>query len=171
MTVPLPLPGEPLVIAIHAALLLAVQLHRVTAETVIVPVPAVDGRLAEDGETVGEQVAPNCFTLKVFPPTDTVPVRNVVAVFAATVYENVPFPVPVLPAVTAIHASSLIAVHPHPAAALTVTTLEAPEAAAVVDVGESADTHETPAWLMVKVCPPIVSVPVRDAVRVFAATL
>jgi hypothetical protein len=73
--------------------------------------------------------------------------------------------------VTVIQASLLAAVQPHPAAALTVTTLEAPEAAAVVDVGESADTHETPAWVIVNVCPPIVIVPMRDEVLVFAATL
>ena len=55
----MPLPGEPLVIVIHAALLVAVQLHPVAALTVMVPVPVGDGRLADDGETVGEQVAPD----------------------------------------------------------------------------------------------------------------
>ena len=78
---------------------------------------------------------------------------------------------PVAPAVTVIQASLLVAAHAHPADALTVTTLEPPEAAAVVDVGESADTHETPACVTVKVCPPIVIVPVRDVVLVFAAML
>jgi hypothetical protein len=73
--------------------------------------------------------------------------------------------------VTVIQASLLVAVHPHPAEALTVTMLEPPEAAAVADAGESVDTHETPAWVMVNVCPPIVTVPVRDVVLVFAATL
>ena len=85
MTVPFPLPGEPLVTVIHDALAVAVQLHPVAAVTVRVPVPAVDGRLADDGEIVGEQVAPDWFTVKVLPPTDTVPVRDVVVVFAATV--------------------------------------------------------------------------------------
>lgn len=80
-------------------------------------------------------------------------------------------PVPVAPAVTVIQPSLLIADHPHPADALTVTMLEPPDAAAVVDVGESADTHATPAWVIVKVWPPIVSVPVRETVLVFAATL
>jgi hypothetical protein len=80
-------------------------------------------------------------------------------------------PVPVAPAVTVIQASLLVAAQPHPGDALTVTMLEAPEAAAVVDVGESAETHETPTWVMVKVCPPTVSVPVRNEVVVLAATL
>ena len=82
---PLPLPDDPLVSVIHVAVVVAVQLHPVAADTVMVPVPAVDGGLADDGETVGEQVAPDWFTVKVAPPTDTVPVRGVVAVFAATV--------------------------------------------------------------------------------------
>jgi len=77
----------------------------------------------------------------------------------------------VAPAVTVIHASLLVAVQPHPADALTVTTLDAPEAAAVVDMGESVDTHGTPACVTVKLWPPIVIVPLRDAVLVLAATL
>ena len=80
-------------------------------------------------------------------------------------------PVPVAPAVTVTHASLLVAVQPHPADALTVTILEAPDAPAVVDVGDSADTQGTPAWVTVNVCPPMVSVPVRDVVPVLAATL
>ena len=71
-------------IVIHVAEpLVAVQLHPVAAVTVIVPDPAVDGRFADDGDIVGEQVAPAWFTVKVRPPTDTVPVREVVDVFAA----------------------------------------------------------------------------------------
>ena len=85
MTVPLPLPGEPLVTVIHVAAVVAVQLHPVAALTVIAPVPAADGGFADDGETVGEQLAPDWLTVKVAPPMDTVPVRGVVAVFAATV--------------------------------------------------------------------------------------
>jgi hypothetical protein len=80
-------------------------------------------------------------------------------------------PLPVPPAVTVIQASLLIALHPHPVDALTVTTLEPPEAGTVVEVGDSADTHDTPTWVIVNVCPPIVIVPVRDVVPVFAATL
>jgi hypothetical protein len=54
----LPLPVEPFVIVIQAALLVAVQLHPVAAVTVIVPDPAVEGTLVDDDENVGEQVAP-----------------------------------------------------------------------------------------------------------------
>jgi hypothetical protein len=82
--VPFPVPGVPPVIVIHAAPLVAVQLHPAAALTVIVPVPAVDARLVDEGETVGEQVAPDWFTVNVLPPTDIVPTRDVVDVFAAT---------------------------------------------------------------------------------------
>jgi hypothetical protein len=132
------------VIVIQLAVVVAVQLHPVAALTVKLPVPALDVGLADVGETVGEQVAPDWFTVNVMPPTDTVPTRDVVAVFAATVYENVPLPVPVAPAVTVIQASLAVAAHPHPVDALMVTMLEAPEAAAVDDDGDSAETHETP---------------------------
>ena len=82
-----------------------------------------------------------------------------------------PLPVPVAPAVTVIHASLLVAVQPHPVDALTVTTLEAPAAATVDDIGDSAETHGTPACVTVKVWPPTVTVPVRDALPALAATL
>jgi len=130
---------------IQVAVVVAVQLHPVAALTVKLPVPALDVGLADVGETVGEQVAPDWLTVNVCPPTDTVPTRDVVAVFAATVYENVPLPVPVAPAVTVIQASLAVAAQPHPVDALMVTMLEPPEAGAVVDDGDSAETHETPA--------------------------
>ena len=82
---PFPLPGEPPVTVIHDAVVVAVQLHPAAAVTVMVPVPAVDGGFVDDGETVGEHIAPDWLTMKVLPPTETVPVLVVVAVFAATV--------------------------------------------------------------------------------------
>lgn len=143
---PLELPGDPLVTVSQAvALLVAVQLHPLGAVTVKLPVPALEVGLADVGETVGEQGAPDWVTVNVLPPTDTVPTRDVVAVLAATVYENVPLPVPGDPAVTVIQLSLLVAVHPHPADALTVTILDAPDDPAVEDPGDSAETQETPA--------------------------
>ena len=55
--------------------------------------------------------------------------------------------------------------------ALTVTMLEPPDVAAVVDDGERAETQETPTCVTVKVWPPIVIVPVREVVPALAATL
>ena len=81
-------------------------------------------------------------------------------------------PLPEAPAVTVIHASLLAAVQPHPVPAVTVTV---PVAAAEVvrfdEVGEIVNVQGAPAWVTVKVCPPIVMVPERDVVPVLAETL
>ena len=80
----MPLPVPPEVTVIHALLLVAVQLHPVDAKTVIVPVVPPATTLANDGETVTHDT-PDCVTVNVLPPIVRVPVRDVVAVFGATV--------------------------------------------------------------------------------------
>ena len=85
VTEPLPLPLAPVVTVIHAALLLAVQLQPVAAVTVIVPVVPEAGGVADVGEIDGAQGAPACVTVNVAPPTVSVPVREALDVFAATV--------------------------------------------------------------------------------------
>ena len=79
---------------------------------------------------------------------------------------------PLAPAVIVIHASLLVAVQLQPAPAVTVTV---PAAAADVvrfdDIGAMVNVQGAPACVTVKVCPPIVIVPVRDTVLVLAETL
>jgi hypothetical protein len=74
--------------------------------------------------------------------------------------------------VTVIQASLLTAVQLHPVPAVTPTV---PVAAADVvrfdDAGEMVNVHGAPACVTEKVCPPIVTVPVRAVVLAFAATL
>ena len=81
-------------------------------------------------------------------------------------------PLPDAPAVTVSQLVALLtAVQLQPVPAVTVTV---PVVAAEVgfnDVGEIVNVQGTPACVTVKVCPPIVIVPVRDVVLVFAATL
>ena len=83
-----------------------------------------------------------------------------------------PLPVPDAPAVIVIQSTLLVANHPHPEPPVTPTV---PVAAADVvrfdDVGLIVNVQGAPAWVTVKVCPPIVIVPVRDVVPVLAATL
>ena len=88
----------------------AVQLHPLVVVTLTVPVPpvAVSDRLA--GEIVYAH-APACVTVNVLPATVSVPVREAVAVLAATLNLAVPFPDPDAPAVTVIHELLLTAVH------------------------------------------------------------
>ena len=80
-------------------------------------------------------------------------------------------PVPVAPAVMVTQPALLVAVHAHPVDAVTVTVPVPAAAVGLADAGEIAGVHGVPAWVNVKVLPPIVSVAVRDAVPVFAATL
>ena len=109
--------------------------------------------------------------MNVLPPIVSVPVRGVVAVFAATLYVIEPLPLPVAPAVTVIQASLLVAVQAQPPAAVTVTVPVPAAEVGLADAGEMVGVQGAPAWVIVKVLPPIVSVVVRDAVLVFAATL
>lgn len=64
---------------------------------------------------------PDCVTLKVLLPIVTVPVREVVPVFDATLSVTVPVATPADPDVTVTHCALLTAVHAHPAPPFTVT--------------------------------------------------
>jgi hypothetical protein len=63
--VPLPLPVAPLVIVIHAALLVAVQVHPVGDVMVAVPVPPVPGSDWLVGDAVYVHGTPTCETVSV----------------------------------------------------------------------------------------------------------
>ena len=79
-------------------------------------------------------------------------------------------PLPVAPAVTVIHVALLVACQLHPVGAKTVIVPAVPVAPALTNVGRIVVTHATPACVTVNALPPIVSVPVRDVVPLFAAT-
>ena len=81
----MPLPFAPAVTVIQASLLTAVQPQPVPAVTVTVPVAAAEvGRFEEAGLIVNVHGAPAWVTVKVWPPTVIVPVREVVPALAAT---------------------------------------------------------------------------------------
>ena len=82
-------------------------------------------------------------------------------------------PLPEAPAVTVSQLVALLTavqLQPVPAVTVTVPVVAAADVR-LDDVGAMVKLQGTPAWVTVKVCPPIVIVPVRDAVLVFAATL
>lgn len=83
-TLPEPVPPVPPEIVIHALPLVAVQLQPGVVVTVTVPPPPVAGTAWLVGEIVNEQGAAPWLTVNVLPPTVNVPVREVVAVLAAT---------------------------------------------------------------------------------------
>jgi len=81
-------------------------------------------------------------------------------------------PVPLAPPPIVSQASLLVAVQLQPAPAVTVIEpLIAIDDVRFDDVGEIVNVHGAPACVTVKLCPPIVIVPVREVVPVFAATL
>ena len=71
--------------------------------------------------------------------------RDAVAGLAATLYETVPLPLPLAPAVTVIHAALLVAVHAQPAPAVTVTVpLVATDVLSVAAEGRIVYEHGAP---------------------------
>ena len=70
------------------------------------------------------------------------------------------------------HVALLVAVQLQPVPAVTVTvSLAATDVVKFDEVGALVNVQGAPACVTVKVWPPIVIVPVRDVVLVFAATL
>ena len=130
-TVPLPDPVAPLVTVIQAALLAAVQVHPVAADTALLPLAAAAVKDWLVGEIEGEHTAAACVTVNVAPAIVSVPVRLDATVFAAMSNVTEPLPDPVAPPVRVIHAALLAAVHAQPVA--TVTALLPLPPAAVRD--------------------------------------
>ena len=110
--------------------------------------------------------------MTVLPAIVTVPVREVVAVFEATLRETVPLPVPDAPAVTVIQAAPLTAVQVHPVVPVTVAVKGPPIAVADFEVGETLLLHvAAAACVTVNVLPAAVMVAERVVAAVFAAAV
>jgi len=77
-----------------------------------------------------------CVTVNVWPPAVIVPVRDVVAEFAATVNVTVPLPDPLAPPVIVIQVALLAAVHAQPLPLVTVNELVLPPATTDNETGE-----------------------------------
>ena len=80
--------------------------------------------------------AASCVTVNVWPPAVIVPVRDVVAEFAATVNVTVPLPDPLAPPVIVIQVALLAAVHAQPLPLVTVNELVPPPATTDSETGE-----------------------------------
>ena len=78
------MPLAPEVMLIHVALLEAVHVHPVPAVTDTLPVPAEELKDLLVGEIAYEHDPPDWLTVKVWPATVSVPVREVLVVLAAT---------------------------------------------------------------------------------------
>lgn len=93
--------------------------------------------------------------------------RSAPVVFAGTVKETVPFPLPLEPEVIFIHCAAVTAVHVHPAGAVTVTERSAPiiGTLTLVALKEYEQLGIAAAWLMVNVRPAAATVPTRAEPR------
>ena len=98
-------------------------------------------------------------TVKVWPATVNVPVRAG-PVLAATVKPALPLPEPLAPLVTVIQLALLVAVQAQPAPLVTFTVPVPPAATKSCELGAILKVQPF-AWLTVKICPAMLSVPVR----------
>ena len=112
LTVPFPLPGPALITAIHATLLAASHAHVEAAVTTLLPNPPSDVYEPALGEIdVVQAPAPACVTVNVVAAIVTVPLRDAVPTFGATLKATLPEPDPP-PLVTVIQDALLVAAHP-----------------------------------------------------------
>lgn len=81
-TVPSPLPVAPDVIVTHEFAVVAVQSQPPGAVTVTVPLPPAAGTACDVGVIVTSHEMPACVTVNALPAIVSVPVRDVVDVFA-----------------------------------------------------------------------------------------
>jgi hypothetical protein len=166
-TVPLPVPLAPDLMEIHETLLTAVHEQPAAAVTVMVgpfppffPIESLVGEMSYVHGGGGGGAGADCVTVKVCPATVRVPVRCA-PVLAAIVNATLPLPLPDAPVVTVSHGTLLAAVHAHPLAVVTVIAVPPPPAAdAVCDDGLIVYAHPCDC-VTLKVCPAIVSVPLR----------
>ena len=111
-------------------------------------------------------------TVNVTPAIVSVPVRDEVEVFAATL--NVTPPLPDVfgppPAVTVIHEALLVADHEQPVGIVTETTRVPPAEVSESLAGESVAVHGAAAWVIVSDRPPTAMVPVRVVPAGFGST-
>ena len=134
LTVPLPLPGEPLVTVIQVLLLTAVHAQPVELVTLKLVFPPAAEIFVEVGDKV--KLQPLAWVIvKICPLTVIFPVLSN-PVFAATEKLTVPLPPPGEPDVTVIHGESLTAVHVQPAPEVTLKLLVPPPDGTFVEVGD-----------------------------------
>jgi hypothetical protein len=150
-TTPFPLPEPPLPIVIQETLLVAVQAQPLAAVTDTVALSPAAGEFQLTGEMEKVQGTPAWVTVKVWPATVSVPVRDDVEVLAATVNATEPLPLPDAPLVTVIHAALLLAVQAQPLVVVTAIVELSPAAGEFQLAGAIENVQGAPAWVTVKV--------------------
>jgi len=163
LTLPGPLPLAGALTVSQPSLVVAVHAQPAGAVTAIggVDAPPAAGTVRLVGLIVTVQ-PPDCVTVNVCPPIESVPTRSGPAL-AATLKLTLPLPVPLAGALTVSQPSLVVAVHAQPAGAVTaIGGVDAPPAAGTVRLVGLIVTAQPPDCVTVNVWPPIVSVPVRS---------
>jgi hypothetical protein len=168
--VPVPDPVPPAVSVTHAAFVDAVHAHPVCVVTVKVPVVPPPGIVTRAGVTENEQDGLGSVTTNDWPAIVSVADRGPVVVLAAAVKLTEPEPDRPVPLEMVTHAPPLVALQLQPRPVVTLTLLLPPPAAMASPAGEIVKLHGAAACVMVTVALPIVTVPVRASVPVFAVT-
>lgn len=145
LTVAGPVPLDALTTEIHPTADEAVHAHsalvEIPTETLDAAGPTETPLLVNDDV----HVLPAWETVKLRPPTTSVPTREKDAVFGATVYCTVPSPSPDAPDPIVIHGTLLDALHAHPDELETVIAPVVPAALIEIDVGVKLYEHAAPA--------------------------
>jgi len=138
VTVPLPAPGPALVIAIHVDPVVADHAQLAPAMTSTLDAPPPDATDVPDADRAYSHVAgAGCDTVTVLPAIVTVPIRSALPVFAATVSETLPVPVPEAPLAIVIQLALEAADQSHVSVAVTATDTEPPSEATAAVAGET----------------------------------
>jgi hypothetical protein len=132
--VPLPVPE----MLIQGALVKELHVQPAVVVTVTDALPPDAGTDCEVGAMVYVHgAAASCVMVKVCPPAVIVPVRELVALFAATLNATVPLPEPLAPLVIVIHDALLVAVHAQPLPLVMLNDPVPPLETTLVEAGES----------------------------------
>jgi hypothetical protein len=162
--------AEPDVTVSQGELLDAVQAHVESVVTSTDSLVAPEPMLMAVGLRLNVQATPVCVIVSVSLPTLSVPVRDAVDVFAATLYAIEPGPVPEPPDATVIHGTELTADHEQPAPVATITVRKAEADVSDTAVADSEIAQTGAACVTEKMRPPMVSVAVRAPFVVFASS-
>ncbi len=160
---------DPFVIVIHNTDDEIVQAQVDDVVTVIVPLKPVAGAATRSGVTENVHDGLGCVTTKLLPAIVKVALRGPLVVFAATVKSTPPDPVRFAPFEIVTQDAALVAVHVQPALVVTMVLPVPAVALKAWPCDEIAYEHGAAACMTVKVRPPTVRVPVREAVPPFAA--
>jgi hypothetical protein len=169
--VPVPEPVPlPVVNVTHDAVVDDVHSHPACVVTVNVPVVPPAGIVTRDGVIENEHDELGSVTTNVWPAIVSVAERALVVVLAAAVKLMLPEPDRPVPLEIVTHAAPLVALQEHPTPVVILTLLVPPPAAIARPIGEIVKAHAAPACVIINELVPIVIVPVRESVPVFAVT-